>query len=161
MSFEAGRSEILGDSVPGSPNVLDFSNKLDLNKLLGSGGSHPIVLRVLEQNSRSHSQRVQPPCYESLLHPDPLLVCRLFSWYVQCTCSHLCSGPQVTPVYIFWQWRIFTMRRRDVFWLYEIFEGGNIWKPLDVLYFQRLYQSWSYLGIKDAVYHFEQKDRIL
>lgn len=60
MSFEAGRSEILSDLVPNSPNVLELSNKLDLNKLFGSGGSHPIVLRVLEQNSSSQSQRVQP-----------------------------------------------------------------------------------------------------
>lgn len=81
MSFEACGSEILGDLVPNFPTILALSNKLDLNKLFGSGGSHPIVLRVLEQNSRSHSLYVQPLCYKCLFCPNPLLVCCLSRWY--------------------------------------------------------------------------------
>ena len=42
--------------MPGYPNVLDLPSTLDLNKLLDKGGTHPIALRVLEQDSRSHSQ---------------------------------------------------------------------------------------------------------
>lgn len=92
MSLEADRSEILGDSVPSSSNVLDFSNKLDLNKLLGSGGSHPIVLRVLEQNSRS-----QPVC----------AMCCLSKWYsVPTLTSALCLYPLAMKDII--------MRRRGV-----------------------------------------------
>lgn len=58
MSFEADRTEILGNLMPGYPNVLDLPSTLDLSKLLGSGGHHPVVLRVLEQNSRSRSQHM-------------------------------------------------------------------------------------------------------
>lgn len=55
MSFEAGGSEILGNLVPSSPRVLDRSNKLDLSKLPGLGGSHAAVLREWEQKARPHS----------------------------------------------------------------------------------------------------------
>ena len=52
MSFEADRTEILGNLMLGYANVLDLPSTLDLSKLLGSGGHHPVVLRALEQNCR-------------------------------------------------------------------------------------------------------------
>lgn len=156
MSFEAGRSEILSDLVPNSPNVLELSNKLDLNKLFGSGGSHPIVLRVLEQNSSSQSQRVQPLGSTWLSCPSPC-------WCVVCPDRTVCLLS--LPCWSTWEtdlgrWRRsihITGRRRDVWWIFETSWVEDTWKPLDdvLLYFQRLYQGWSPLGIKDAVYHFE------
>lgn len=93
MSFEADRTEILGNLMPGYPNVLDLLSTLDLSKLLGSGGHHPVVLRVLEQNSRSQPTHVTSfvrnvHCAQSIAGVVPIQM-------VQSACSHFCAWAHV------------------------------------------------------------------
>lgn len=76
MSLEAGRSEIIGNLVPSSLNVLDLSSKLDFMNYL-----FWVVAKVLEQNFRFPNQHVHPLYHECPLHPHPFLVCFLSGWH--------------------------------------------------------------------------------